>query len=68
MSRKLTAEECMEVIAESAAYRLLKQREGQSLMNALSDVNHSLCLEITNTDADCFYDDKKIAAFWDRVM
>lgn len=65
---KLTPEEGIEVVTKSAAYRLLKHRQGQSLMNALGSVNHSLYREITNTDADCFYDDKKIAAFWERVI
>jgi hypothetical protein len=65
---KLTHQEAIEVINNSAAYRLLKHRQGQSLMNALGGINHSLYREITNTDADCFYDDKKIAAFWDRVI
>ena len=42
-------------------------REGQSLMVALFEVNCILFREITDTDADCFYDDKKISAFWNKL-
>lgn len=38
-------------------------RMGQSYMNALANVNLSLYEEITATDYDCFYNDKKIINF-----
>ena len=43
-------------------------RLGQSCMNALYEVNKDLYNEITGTEADCFYDDKKIGAFTKRVF
>jgi hypothetical protein len=42
-------------------------REGQSLMNALFEVNPNLYKEITGSEFDCFYDDKKIPAFWNKL-
>jgi len=42
-------------------------REGQSLMNALFEVNPVLYKEITATEFDCFYDNKKIPAFWNKL-
>lgn len=42
-------------------------REGQALMNALHEV-HLECYEsIFTTDADCFFVDDKIPAFWEAV-
>ena len=40
-----------------------KQRRGQALMNALYAADHELFERIENTEADCFYDDRKIPAF-----
>lgn len=42
-------------------------REGQCLMNALFEVNRILYIQITGTEADCFYDDKKIPDFWNKL-
>lgn len=43
-------------------------RLGQSFMISLSDINHELYQEITSTDADCFYNDKKIPKFLDYLQ
>lgn len=43
-------------------------RRGQSLMNALYDLNPGLYNEITGTEADCFYDDKNVGRFYERIM
>lgn len=52
---------------ENKSKKLLKEypqlRKGQSLMNALSIINLELYIEITSTEKDCFYDDKKIDNF-----
>jgi hypothetical protein len=42
-------------------------RQGQLTMNALFHVSPEMYNAITGTDADCFYDDKKLHAFWKRV-
>jgi hypothetical protein len=42
-------------------------RLGQSLMNALREVNMELYQKITATDADCFYQDDKIPQFWEAI-
>ena len=38
-------------------------RMGQGYMNALHSINDKLYYEISNTEADCFYDDNKIINF-----
>ncbi len=43
-------------------------REGQSLMNALGEINMPLYKEITGTDADCFYLDSKIPEFFYKIL
>lgn len=43
-------------------------REGQSYMNALAEINPELYKKITGTEADCFYDDKKIPSFFDMLV
>lgn len=48
-------------------YQMKGLRKGQSLMNALSDIDHELYKKLTNTDADCFYDDAIIPLFWKAV-
>jgi hypothetical protein len=45
-----------------------KLRRGQSYMNALYEIDKDLYNEITGTDCDCFYDDKKISTFIKRVF
>lgn len=52
----------------AAGYFARDLRMGQSLMNALSEVEKRLYSDITGTDADCFYDDEKIDAFWNRII
>ena len=42
-------------------------REGQSIMNALFEVNPILYKEISGSEFDCFYDDTKISAFWNKL-
>jgi hypothetical protein len=39
-------------------------RKGQALMNALCELNREVYERIHSSDADCFYDDKKIRAFF----
>lgn len=43
------------------------QRKGQALMNALHEMNRQAYLDITATEADPFYDDKKIPLFLDTL-
>jgi len=42
-------------------------REGQSLMNALNDVNVDLYREITATEFDPYYSDSRIPAFYEKL-
>lgn len=42
-------------------------RQGQALMVALSEINPELYKTITGTEADCFYDDKKIPSFFAKL-
>jgi hypothetical protein len=42
-------------------------REGQSLMNALADVNVDLYREITATEFDPYYLDSRIPAFYEKL-
>ena len=42
-------------------------RKGQALMNALHDVHLECYKSIFTTEADCFYVDDKIPAFWEAV-
>ncbi len=42
-------------------------RAGQSLMNAIYDVDLELYNKITGTDADCFYVDSKMSKTWDVI-
>lgn len=39
-------------------------RRGQALWNTLSDLHPDVAAELDGTDADCFYDDARISAFW----
>lgn len=55
------------VLEKALENEKLNLRKGQALMNALHHVDPTLYKEITNTDADCFYDDTKTAKFWDKV-
>jgi hypothetical protein len=43
-------------------------RTGQSYMNALCELDKELCNKIIDTEFDCYYDDKKIDAFMERVF
>ena len=42
-------------------------RHGQWLMNELGNVQRDIYLKITNTDADCFFEDSRIDKFWYAV-
>ena len=44
-----------------------QQRAGQAYMNALRTVNNNLYKKITDTDADCFYNDDLIINFIRRL-
>lgn len=43
-------------------------RAGQSLMNALYDINPDLYKAITGTEADCFYSDKRVGQFYNALI
>ena len=43
-------------------------RRGQALFNYLAVAHPELAEKIRATEADCFYDDKKIPAFLDRIF
>lgn len=43
-------------------------RAGQTLMNVLRDCRYDVYQQIVTTDSDCFYDDKKIPATWERII
>lgn len=43
-------------------------RRGQAAFNALGELDPVLCKSLIGTDADCFYDDRKIGAFYAAVM
>lgn len=60
---KLTDKEWVELVRKCVEYCNKGLRIGQSYMNALHDVRDDLYIEITNTEADCFYDDLKIVQF-----
>ena len=42
-------------------------RRGQALMNALYEQSQLAYMEITNTEADCFYNDNNIQTFFQKV-
>ena len=42
-------------------------RNGQVLMNTLHEMNSKIYDEIAGTEFDCFYDDEKIFATFDRI-
>lgn len=42
-------------------------RKGQALMNALYAVDPELYDRVTDTEADCFSDDRNINNFWARI-
>jgi hypothetical protein len=44
-------------------YQKMGLRKGQSLFNALVEMNIDLANKIRGTENDCFYDDKKIKNF-----
>lgn len=44
-----------------------RQRQGQALMNALWTVAPGLYVQVFRTEADCFYDDAKIPAFYRAI-
>ena len=43
-------------------------REGQSLMNALHEIDEQLYTQLCLTEADCFRVDANIAKFWDAIV
>lgn len=45
--------------AKGERIRYPQLRKGQSLMNALHDLDPDLYVKITGTDADCYYLDEK---------
>jgi hypothetical protein len=65
MNSKLINE--ITILAKFWRNKFPELREGQSLMNSLFDVNPILYKEITGSEFDCFYDDKKISAFWNKL-
>lgn len=69
MSNKvLTQKQIDSLMDQAKVYKKKGLREGQSLMNALFDIDPDLYREISSLDyCDPFYDDKKICAFWDKL-
>lgn len=53
----------LQQVQMKAKGRPKQERKGQALMNALYEVNKDLYQQITDTDADCFYNDAKIEIF-----
>lgn len=43
-------------------------REGQALMNALSELDEQVYELVLNTDADCFYNSTKVPTFNKKVL
>ncbi len=66
MNTKLLSE--VDTLARFLRTKHPELRDGQSFMNALGEINHSLYKEITGTDADCFYLDSKIPEFFDKIL
>jgi hypothetical protein len=70
MKKHLTDEEWVKLIrifCKNLRGKKYKQRAGQAYMNALHTVNNNLYKEITDTDADCFYNDELIINFIRRL-
>ena len=67
---KTILSDCVEQVTKKAV-QLRQQnpqlREGQSLMSALHDYSPQLYQDLTNSQADPFYDDELIPAFWMTV-
>lgn len=57
----------LEVAAERRRRENPDERRGQSLMNALCCLDKNLYDAIHGTEADCFYIDKRIPAFYARI-
>jgi hypothetical protein len=64
MGNKLTEKEIHLLIKKTNEYTSKGLRLGQSYMNALSDINKKLYLEITNTKYDPFYNNNNIINFF----
>lgn len=60
---KLTDADWIKLTKLFVSYCHQGQRAGQAYMNALYCVNKSLSDDISESDADCFYDDDKLVAF-----
>lgn len=60
-----------EQLQENAAQRIFAsggaERQGQSLMNALKDMDEELYMKITATKHDCFYEDSIVESFLRKV-
>lgn len=66
MNTKLLVE--VDTLAKHMRLKYPHLREGQSLMNALHEIDATAYNQINQTDADCFYADAKIAAFWEAIL
>lgn len=66
MNMKLLNE--IDTLAKHMRLKYPHLREGQSLMNALHEIDVQLYLQINQTDADCFYVDANIAKFWETIV
>jgi hypothetical protein len=66
MNTKLLNE--VHTLAKHMRQKCPQLREGQSLMNALHEIDDQLYSQINQTDADCFYVDANIAKFWDAIV
>ena len=54
------------IVGQYRVYGVL--REGQMYFNALFMVDPELSSRLTNTEYDCFYDDKRCEAFLNKLM
>lgn len=64
---RLTAEEHVQTIKEAVSQIKAGLRIGQAHMNALHSVRPDLYELVSNTDADCFYNDGKMIQFTEFI-
>ena len=68
-SSKLTDKQIVDLFRDSVInFNTGHLRLGQSIMISLGDINNLLYQEITATNVDCFYDDRKITVFLDYLQ
>jgi hypothetical protein len=65
MNAKLISD--ITILAKSLKGKHPELRYGQSLMNALGDINLDLYREITGTENDPFYLDSRVPVFFETI-